>query len=87
MHWACCGQEGAEAHDDSLTRSPGEALSGQITTSVTLPRRIVGKVRELMALKQSAQLQAHRQHSVHVPCFFLLSWCLAHGWRGMLRPG
>lgn len=40
-----------------------------------------------MPLKQPAQPQTPWKHSVHVPCFPLLSWCLAHGWLGMPRVG
>lgn len=40
-----------------------------------------------MPSKQPAQPQTHCKHSVRVPCFPVLSWCLAHGRLGMPRVG
>lgn len=87
LHWACCGQEGAEGMVNGLARSPGLGNHvGRSIMPVLLPRRIVWKIICADAPQAVSAAWVCHECSEEGPRF-PLSHCLAHGCLAMWRLG
>lgn len=87
LHWACCGQEGAEGMVNGFTRAPGLVNHvGRYIIPVMLSRRIVWKITCTDAPQTISAVWVCHECLEESTCF-PFSHCLAHGCLAMLRLG